>query len=65
MTVREKGRPHDTIEKLLRRFKKSVDTAGNLKTLRAIRYYLKPSAKKLEKSKAAQKRAKLAAKRGY
>jgi ribosomal protein S21 len=65
MAYKEKARPGDTIEKLLRRFKKGVDVAGNLKTLRLIRYKLKPNEKAREKSKAAQKRAKLAAKRGY
>jgi small subunit ribosomal protein S21 len=65
MSVGEKLRAGDTIEKALRRFKKKVDTNGVLKTLRNTRYYLKPSDKKREKSKAAAKRAKLAAKRGY
>jgi len=66
MAVAEKIRSTgDTIEKALRRLKRKVDGAGILKTVKLNRYYAKPSDKAREKSKAAQKRAKLAARRGY
>ncbi len=65
MSVAEKVRPGDTIEKALRRFKRKIDQAATLKIVKAKRYYAKPSDRAREKSKAATKRAKLAARRGY
>jgi small subunit ribosomal protein S21 len=65
MSVAEKSRTGETIEKVLRRFKRKVDQAATLKIVKARRYYAKPSDKAREKSKAATKRTKLAARRGY
>lgn len=65
MAVTERLRHGDTIEKALRRLKRKVDAGGALKAIKAGRYYMKPSEKKRLKSKAAQKRTKLAARRGY
>lgn len=65
MSTAEKVRAGDTIEKALRRFKRKIDQAATLKIVKAKRYFSKRSDRLREKSKAAGKRAKLAARRGY
>jgi small subunit ribosomal protein S21 len=51
--VVKEGEP---FEKALKRFKKKVEAAGILKELRKREHYLKPSVKKKEKQRAAEKR---------
>jgi small subunit ribosomal protein S21 len=46
----------ETVEKALRRFKKKVEAAGILKDVRRREFYLKPSIRKKEKQRAAEKR---------
>ncbi len=50
-----KVRPGDSLDKALRTLKKRLDKEGVMKTLKANRFYLKPSIKKRAKSKAALK----------
>jgi small subunit ribosomal protein S21 len=50
-----KVRIGDPIEKALRALKKRLDKEGVMKSVKAHRFYLKPSIKKRAKSKAAQK----------
>ena len=50
-----KVRPGDSLDKALRMLKKRLDKEGVMKTLKANRFYLKPSIKKRAKSKAALK----------
>ena len=45
-----KLRDGETIDSLLRRFKKQCDTAGIIQELRKREYYRKPSVKKKEKA---------------
>ncbi len=52
---KEKVRPGESIDKVLRRLKKKLDKEGIMKAVRAHRYYDKPSVKARAKSKAAQK----------
>jgi small subunit ribosomal protein S21 len=52
VVVRE-GEP---FEKALRRFKKKVEAAGILKDVRRREHYLKPSIRKKEKQRSAEKR---------
>lgn len=47
----------ESVESLIRRFKKIVELAGILKELKKREHYLGPSQKKREKQKRAQKRA--------
>ena len=54
------GEPFD---KALRRFKRKVETEGIMRTLKRKRYYLKPSERKKEKRKMAEKRRKKLAKK--
>ena len=42
---------HEPLEKALRRFKKKIEIEGILKTLKARKYYEKPSEKKRRKRK--------------
>ena len=51
------AREGEHIDKLLRRFKKKVETAGILKDARRREHYEKPSIKRKRKSIAAKKRA--------
>ncbi len=48
-------RAGDSIDKALRILKKRLDKEGVMKTVKAHRFYLKPSVRKRAKSKAAQK----------
>ncbi|MGM0440387.1 MAG: 30S ribosomal protein S21 [Chlamydiota bacterium] len=50
-----KVKPGEPIDKALRILKKKLDKEGVMKTVRAHRYYDKPSVKERAKSKAAQK----------
>lgn len=50
-----KVRMGDSIDKALRALKKRLDKEGVMKSLKAHRFYLKPSLKKRAKSKAALK----------
>lgn len=52
-----KARQNESIESLLKRFKKSVDNSGVLSTLKRYEYYEKPSVKRKRKQAAARKRA--------
>src|SRR5690606_24799891 len=51
-----KARPGESVESLLRRFKKAVDNAGILSTLKRYEAYEKPSVLKKRKKIAAIKR---------
>lgn len=59
VTVRE-GEP---FEKALKRFKKKVEAAGILKEVRRREHYLKPSIRRKEKQRAAEKRRRRSANR--
>ena len=48
-------RPGESIDKALRALKKRVDKEGVMKTVKANRFYSKPSERKRAKSKAAMK----------
>ena len=50
-----KVRPGESIDKALRALKKKLDKEGVMKSVKAHRFYLKPSIKKRVKSKAALK----------
>lgn len=50
-------------EKALKRFKKKVEAAGILKEVRRREHYLKPSVRKKEKMRAAEKRRRRSAAR--
>jgi small subunit ribosomal protein S21 len=50
-----KVRPGDSIDKALRALKKRLDKEGVMKSVKAHRFYSKPSVKKRIKSKAASK----------
>jgi len=50
-----KVRPGDSIDKALRALKKRLDKEGVMKSVKAHRFYSKPSIKKRIKSKAASK----------
>ena len=50
-----KVRPGDTLDKALRTLKKRLDKEGVMKSVKAHRFYCKPSIKKRAKSKAALK----------
>ena len=50
-----KVRPGDSIDKALRALKKRLDKEGVMKSVKAHRFYAKPSVKKRAKSKAAGK----------
>lgn len=45
----------DSVDKALRILKKRLDKEGVMKSVKAHRYYLKPSVKKRAKAKAARK----------
>tara|TARA_B110000858_G_C17705579_1_gene428056 strand:- start:334 stop:534 length:201 start_codon:yes stop_codon:yes gene_type:complete len=49
-------RRNEPIEKAIRRFKKKVEKEGIMKDIKKKRYHMKPSVKKKEKVKAAEKR---------
>lgn len=50
-----KVRPGDSIDKALRALKKRLDKEGVMKSVKAHRFYVKPSVQKRAKSKAALK----------
>lgn len=50
-----KVRPGDSVDKALRVLKKKLDKEGVMKSVKAHRFYVKPSIKKRAKSKAALK----------
>ncbi|MCB1119560.1 MAG: 30S ribosomal protein S21 [Chlamydiia bacterium] len=50
-----KVRPGESIDKALRALKKRLDKEGVMKTVKAHRFYSKPSERKRAKSKAAMK----------
>lgn len=50
-----KVRPGDSIDKALRALKKRLDKEGIMKSVKAHRFYSKPSVKKRAKAKAAVK----------
>lgn len=52
-----KAKPNETIDSLIRRFKKDVEKAGIIKELKRREYYLSPSLKKRLKHQAALKEA--------
>ena len=54
-----KVRPGEPIDKALRTLKKRLDKEGVMKSIKAHRFYAKPSIKKRAKSKAALKYRKL------
>ena len=62
-----KRRPDETVDSMLRRFKKEVVKSEVLKDLRKKEYYVSPSEKRRIKSAEAQKRArkKMAKQRMY
>ena len=53
-----KARPGETLDSMLRRFKREVMKSEVLKDLRKKEYYVSPSQKRRLKSAEAQKRAK-------
>ena len=53
-----KARPGETLDSMLRRFKREVMKSEVLKDLRKKEYYISPSQKRRLKSAEAQKRAK-------
>lgn len=60
-----KVRMGEPIDKALRALKKKLDKEGVMKAAKAHRFYDKPSVKSRLKSKAATKRSKTAARRGF
>ena len=52
-----KARPGETVDSLLRRFKKAVEKSGILADFRKQEFYEKPSVKRKKKQIAARKRA--------
>jgi small subunit ribosomal protein S21 len=58
--VVKEGEPFD---KALKRFKKKVEAAGILKEVRRREHYLKPSIRKKEKQRSAEKRRRRSANR--
>lgn len=50
-------RAGETVDKALRALKKKLDKEGVMKSVKAHRYYAKPSVQRRAKSKAAQKYA--------
>ena len=57
MAVR--ARPEESVDSLLRRFKREVAKSELLKELRRREYYMPPSEKRRRKSAEAQKRARM------
>ena len=56
-------RKNEIPEKAMKRFKRKVEREGIMKDVRKKRYYRKPSVRKKEKIKAAEKRRRKLAKR--
>ena len=53
-----KARPGETLDSMLRRFKKDVAKSGVLQDIKKHEYYVAPSEKRRIKSEQARKRAK-------
>ena len=53
--IRVESRQGETVDRLLRRFKKICEKEGLIKDLRRTAYYEKPSERKRRKEKAAKK----------
>lgn len=53
----------EPFEKALKRFKKKVEAAGILKEVRKREFYMKPSIRKKEKQRSAEKRRRRSASR--
>lgn len=49
-------RKNENLEKAIKRFRRKVEREGILKSLKLKRHYRKPSVRKKEKAKAAEKR---------
>ena len=58
-----KVRKNEPTEKAMKRFKRKVEREGILRDIKKNRYYRKPSVRKKEKMKAAQKRRRKHARR--
>tara|TARA_R110001592_G_scaffold268032_1_gene534206 strand:- start:852 stop:1055 length:204 start_codon:yes stop_codon:yes gene_type:complete len=56
-------RKNEPIEKAMRRFKKKVEREGIMRDIKDKRYHKKPSVKKKEKTKLAEKRRRKLSKR--
>ncbi len=63
--IKIKVKPGEPFEKAMRRFKRKVETEGIMKTLKRKRYFLKPSERKKEKRKLAEKRRRKAAQKKF
>jgi small subunit ribosomal protein S21 len=63
--IKIKVKPGEPFEKAMRRFKRKVETEGIMKTLKRKRYFLKPSERKKEKRKLAEKRRRKAAQKNF
>lgn len=57
------ARPEESVESLIRRFRKKVEKAGILDDMRKHEYYKSPAVKKREKHENAMKRAAKAARK--
>lgn len=57
--AQQEKRPGESIDSLLRKFKRQVKNEGTLQELRAREYYEKPSIERVRKEKAAQQRTRL------
>ena len=58
-------RRNEPIEKALRRFKKKVEQEGIMRDIKDKRYHKKPSVKKKEKTKLAEKRRRKLERKSY
>ena len=56
MAIRVKSRNGETVEQMLRRFKKLCEKEGLTKEIKRRQYYEKPSERKKRKGKEAQKK---------
>ena len=58
-------RKNEPIEKAMRRFKKKIEKEGIMRDIKKKRYHKKPSVKKKEKTKLAEKRRRKLARKKY
>ena len=63
--IKIKVKPGESFEKAMRRFKRKVETEGIMKTLKRKRFFMKPSERKKEKRKLAEKRRRKAAQKNF
>ena len=63
--IKIKVKPGEPFEKAMRRFKRKVETEGIMKTLKRKRFFMKPSERKKEKRKLAEKRRRKAAQKNF